>query len=94
MTWQNLPLADPKILILDEATANVDAQTEVLIQSALDEIRRGRITVIIPHRFSTLRKADRIIVIDDGQIAGQGSHAELIASNAAYQRLYRRLWEK
>ncbi len=87
-------LADPKILILDEATANVDAQTEALIQTALDEIRRGRTTVIIAHRFSTLRKADRIIVIDDGQIAGQGSHAELIASNTAYQRLYRRLWEK
>ncbi|MBN2548841.1 MAG: ABC transporter ATP-binding protein [Anaerolineales bacterium] len=87
-------LADPKILILDEATANVDAHTEALIQAALDEIRRGRTTVIIAHRFSTLRKADRIIVVDEGQIAGQGSHAELIASNATYQRLYRRLWDE
>jgi ABC-type multidrug transport system fused ATPase/permease subunit len=85
-------LAVPKILVLDEATANVDAHTEARIQQAMDEIRRGRTTVIIAHRFSTLRKADRIVVIEEGGIVGQGSHQELIASNPTYQRLLRRQW--
>jgi len=85
-------LADPRILVLDEATANVDAHTESLIQHALDDIRRDRTTLIIAHRFSTLRKADRIVVVEDGQIVGQGSHEDLLSSNPAYQRLYRRYW--
>jgi len=85
-------LADPRILVLDEATANVDAYTEALIQEAMDEIRRDRTTVIIAHRFSTLRKADRIVVIEDGRIVGQGHHQDLIASNPTYQRLYERQW--
>ncbi|MGD8397988.1 MAG: ABC transporter ATP-binding protein [Anaerolineae bacterium] len=85
-------LADPRILVLDEATANVDAYTEARIQQAMDEIRRGRTTVIIAHRFSTLRKADRIVVIEDGRIVGQGSHQELIAGDPTYQRLYQREW--
>lgn len=81
-------LADPRVLILDEATAAVDAQTEALIQTALTEIRRGRTTFIIAHRFSTLRQADRIVVIEDGRIVGQGTHAELVATNPTYQKLY------
>jgi ATP-binding cassette subfamily B multidrug efflux pump len=85
-------LADPRILVLDEATANVDAYTEALIQQAMDEIRRDRTTLIIAHRFSTLRKADRIVVIEGGRIAAQGSHEKLIASSPTYQRLYRRQW--
>jgi ABC-type multidrug transport system fused ATPase/permease subunit len=85
-------LADPKILVLDEATANVDAYTEALIQQAMDEIRRDRTTLIIAHRFSTLRKADRIVVVEAGRIVGQGAHEELIETNATYQRLYRRQW--
>ena len=85
-------LAAPRILVLDEATANVDAYTEALIQEAMDEIRRDRTTVIIAHRFSTLRKADRIIVIEDGQVVGQGRHQDLIAANPTYQRLYERQW--
>jgi ABC-type multidrug transport system fused ATPase/permease subunit len=85
-------LADPMILVLDEATANVDAYTEALIQQAMDEIRRDRTTLIIAHRFSTLRKADRIVVVEDGRIVGQGSHEDLIASSPTYQRLYRRHW--
>jgi len=85
-------LADPRILILDEATANVDANTEARIQEAMDEIRRDRSTLIIAHRFSTLRKADRIVVIEDGRIVGEGSHEDLVASNPTYQRLYRRQW--
>jgi len=83
-------LADPRILVLDEATANVDAYTEARIQEAMDEIRRGRTTLIIAHRFSTLRKADRIVVVEDGRIVGQGDHDELVAGNPTYQRLYRR----
>ena len=85
-------LAEPRILILDEATANVDAYTEALIQQAMDEIRRGRTTLIIAHRFSTVGKADRIVVVDEGRIVGQGSHQVLLQSNATYQRLYRRQW--
>jgi ATP-binding cassette subfamily B multidrug efflux pump len=85
-------LADPRILVLDEATANVDAHTEARIQQALDEIRRGRTTVIIAHRFSTLRKADRIVVVEAGQIVGQGTHEGLIESSPTYERLYRRQW--
>ncbi|MBN1134939.1 MAG: ABC transporter ATP-binding protein [Anaerolineae bacterium] len=85
-------LAGPKILLLDEATANVDAYTEARIQEAMDEIRRDRTTLIIAHRFSTLRKADRIVVVDDGRIVGQGMHESLIESNPTYRRLYRRQW--
>ena len=85
-------LADPRILVLDEATANVDAYTEALIQDAMDEIRRDRTTVIIAHRFSTLRKAGRIVVIEDGRVVGQGRHEDLIATNLTYQRLYERQW--
>jgi ATP-binding cassette subfamily B protein len=85
-------LADPRILILDEATANVDAYTEARIQEAMDEIRRGRTTLIIAHRFSTLRKADRIVVVEEGRIVGQGMHESLIESNPTYQRLYWREW--
>jgi len=85
-------LADPRILVLDEATANVDAYTEARIQEAMDEIRRDRTTLIIAHRFSTLRKADRIAVVEDGRIVGQGSHQALLESNPTYRRLYRRQW--
>jgi ATP-binding cassette, subfamily B, multidrug efflux pump len=85
-------LADPRVLILDEATANVDPYTEDLIQKAMDEIRQDRTTLIIAHRFSTLRKADRIVVIEEGRIAGVGEHEALIKGNATYQRLYQRQW--
>jgi ATP-binding cassette subfamily B multidrug efflux pump len=85
-------LANPRILVLDEATANVDAYSEARIQEAMDEIRRDRTTLIIAHRFSTLRKADRIAVVEDGRMVGQGSHQDLLASNPTYRRLYRRQW--
>ncbi len=85
-------LADPKVLILDEATANVDPYTESLIQQALTEIRRDRTTLIIAHRFSTLRQADRIVVVEGGRIVDQGTHEELLARSTTYQRLYQRQW--
>jgi ATP-binding cassette subfamily B protein len=87
-------LASPKILILDEATANVDAYTEALIQQAMDEIRRNRTTLIIAHRFSTLRKADHIVVLENGRIVGQGLHEDLVEHNPTYQRLYQRQWSE
>jgi len=85
-------LADPKVFILDEATANVDAETEALIQQAIEEIARDRTTIIIAHRFSTLRTADRIVVLEDGRVVGEGTHDELMATSPTYRRLYERQW--
>lgn len=87
-------LADPRILILDEATANVDAMTEALIRQAIVELGRDRTLVIIAHRFSTLRGANRIVVIKAGRISDVGQHEALLASNETYQRLYQRLWSE
>ena len=81
-------LADPSILILDEATSNVDTRTEVLIQKAMAQLRRGRTSFVIAHRLSTVRKADAIVVMDAGKIVEQGSHAELLRREGFYYRLY------
>jgi ATP-binding cassette subfamily B multidrug efflux pump len=81
-------LADPRILILDEATSSVDTYTEQLIQQALVTLQQGRTTVVIAHRLSTVRAADRIIVLDHGSIVEQGSHHQLMASQGLYSRLY------
>jgi ATP-binding cassette subfamily B protein len=81
-------LIDPRILILDEATASVDTETEREIQKALDNLVRGRTTIAIAHRLSTLRKADRLVVLDKGVKVEEGTHAELIAQRGAYWRLY------
>jgi len=85
-------LADPGILILDETTAHVDAHTEYLLQTGMDELLRDRTTIIIAHRFSTLKKAGCVIVMEKGQIAGVGTHEELLRSNHVYQRLYKKQW--
>ena len=81
-------LADPKILILDEATSSVDTQTEMHIQSAMVSLMKGRTSLIIAHRLSTIRDADKIIVIDGGRVAEAGSHEELLEKGGAYYRLY------
>ncbi len=72
-------LADPKILILDEATSNLDTESEALIQKSLAALTQGRTTFVIAHRLSTIRKANQILVIENGRIAEQGTHDELIA---------------
>ena len=86
-------LAQPKILILDEATASVDTLTEQRIQSAIDRIIRGRTSVVIAHRLSTVRSADMILVVSGGRIVERGRHEELIAKKGAYYRLYTRQYE-
>jgi ABC-type multidrug transport system fused ATPase/permease subunit len=83
-------LADPRILILDEATSNVDSLTESLIQDALRVLLQGRTAVVIAHRLSTIYSADLICVIQDGQIVERGRHEELLALNGVYTALYNR----
>ena len=82
-------LADPKILILDEATSSVDTRTEMHIQSAMVALMKNRTSLIIAHRLSTIRDADKIVVIDHGRVAEAGSHEELIALRGSYYELYR-----
>ncbi len=82
-------LKDPRILVLDEATSNLDSESEALIQAALKPLMKGRTSVVIAHRLSTILAADVILVIDDGHVVEQGTHAELLARDGLYARLYR-----
>jgi len=93
LTIARAVLADPKILILDEATSSVDTRTEVLIQQAMDKLMQGRTSFIIAHRLSTIRNADLILVMDEGDIVEQGTHAELLARNGFYAELYNSQFE-
>lgn len=86
-------LADPKILILDEATSSVDTRTEVLIQKAMDNLMKGRTSFIIAHRLSTIRDADTILVMNNGDIVEQGNHEELLAKGGFYANLYNSQFE-
>jgi ATP-binding cassette subfamily B protein len=86
-------LRDPSLLLLDEATSALDAESELLVQEALDRLMTDRTTIVIAHRLATVLKADRIIVIDDGKIVATGTHAELLAEDGLYARLARLQFE-
>ncbi|NDV97184.1 ABC transporter ATP-binding protein [Dysgonomonas sp. 521] len=87
-------IADPAILLLDEATSNIDTRSEMLIQKGLDKLMEGRTSLIIAHRLSTVRNADRILVLDQGQIIEQGTHNELLALKGKYYSLYEEQFEE
>ena len=84
---------DPTILVLDEATANIDTETEALITSALAKLMEGRTTIMVAHRLSTIRDADLILVMKDGDIIEQGRHEELLAAGGFYANLYNSQFE-
>ncbi len=81
-------LADPRLLVLDEATSSVDLMTEARIEEALDRLLEGRTSIVIAHRLSTVRRADRILVMGEGRVIEQGTHSELLERPSAYRRLY------
>jgi ATP-binding cassette subfamily B protein len=82
------PLADPAILILDEATSSVDTRTEILIQRAMDTLMKGRTSFVIAHRLSTIENADSIIVIEKGEVVEKGVHTELLQAGGTYAKYY------
>ena len=87
-------VSDPSILILDEATSSIDSESEQLIQKASMKITEGRTSIIIAHRLSTVIDADKIIVLENGKIAEQGTHKELLQKNGLYAEMWMRQQEK
>ena len=81
-------LANPRVLILDEATSSLDSESEALIQEGLNHLRAGRTTFVIAHRLSTIRSADQILVVESGEILERGTHEQLIAMDGRYKQLY------
>ena len=81
-------LADPRILILDEATSSLDSESEALIQEGLAVLMKGRTTFVIAHRLSTIRKADQILVVEDGLVGERGTHEALYAAGGRYYEMY------
>ena len=94
LTIARVILADPKILILDEATSSIDTRTEIQIQSAMDNLMKGRTSFIIAHRLSTIKNADLILVMNHGDIVEQGTHEQLLAKNGFYADLYNSQFEE
>ena len=87
-------LSDPKLLVLDEATASVDTLTEAKIQEAIDQVIKGRTSIVIAHRLSTVKNADCILVVKNGKIVERGTHKELLALDGYYRALYTRQYEE
>jgi ATP-binding cassette subfamily B protein len=85
-----LILKDPKIVLLDEATAHLDTENEALVQAAFKEVLKNRTSIVIAHRLSTVREADQILVLDQGQIIERGKHEELLQRKGLYNELYQR----
>lgn len=89
ITFARTIVTDPKILVLDEATANIDTETEGLIQEGLAKMRQGRTTIAIAHRLSTIKDAELILVLDKGKIVEQGTHQELLVKEGLYADMYK-----
>ena len=88
MSFARLVLGDPKVIILDEATSNIDSETEKLVQEMFKTVLKGRTSFVIAHRLSTIRSADTIAVIDGGKVTQKGTHEELLKEEGTYKDLY------